>query len=155
MSNATETDRRVIDAYAVALDETDRCHIERADRPYIARILGAYLFDRNERTHCCELTASYYLIYLFTSVELTDAGHALDDDARGELYDRYEMEPSDDCYVHCGEIERMIAAGKPYTVSHYGDVAESDLEDGIDDANERHSAEMEAIQEDLSCNHPF
>ena len=40
MSNATETDRRVIDAYAVALDETDRCHIEPADRPYIARILA-------------------------------------------------------------------------------------------------------------------
>jgi hypothetical protein len=151
----TATDRREIDAYAVALDETADYNIDLAHRPYIRRILGAYLFDRNEHTHCCELTASYYLIFLFTSVELTDAGLALDDDARGELYDRYESEPSDERYVHCREIDRILEAAEPYRVCHYGDVAPNDLEDGIEDADERHAAEMECIREHLSCNHPF
>lgn len=150
---STATDRRVIDAYAVALDETHYYNIDAADQPYINRILRVYLFDRNEQTHCCELTPSYYLIWLYASVELTDAGQALDDDARGELYDRYETEPGDDCYMHCHTVDRIIDAKEPGTVDHYGDVPLHNLEDGISDNDERHSAEMEAIREDCSCNH--
>ncbi len=153
MTTATETDRRIIDAYAVALDET--FYIAPEDQPYVARIMGTYVFDRNEHTHCCEWTPSYYLIFVSTSIVLTDAGEALGESAREELYERYETEPSEDGYFHCHEIDRIIDAGKPFTVDHYGDVAQHDLEDGIEDADERHHAEMEAIREDLSCNHPF
>ena len=155
MTTATETDRHPIDAYAVQFDETTDYNIEPEDRPYVRRILGAYLFDRNQRTHCCELTPSYYLIYLFTQVELTDAGLALDDDARGVLYDRYEMEPSDDRYVHCGEINRYLETAGRANVFNYGDVAQHDLADEIADADERHNVEMESIREDLCGNYPF
>jgi len=155
MSIAT-TDRKVIDAYAVALNRTSDYNIEPEDRRYIARILEGYVFDRNQPTHCCELTPSYWLIYLFTSVELTDAGLALDDDARGDLYDRYEMESSDDCYIHCRVVNRIIEKMGPAYVCHYGDTArlEDDLDD-LDDLDARHDAELEHIREHLSANHPF
>jgi hypothetical protein len=151
---ATET-RRMIDAVAIALDETEYYQIDPEDAPYIRRILGGYVFDRNLHTHCCELTPSYFLIFLFTSVELTDAGLALDDDARGEIYDKYEYEGGDDCYMHVHTVDAIIAKAEPYTVCEYGDVTGHQLEDDIADVDERHDAELEAIHEDLCANHPF
>jgi hypothetical protein len=130
-------------------------HIEPADAPYIRRILEGYVFDRNQQTHCCELTPSYYLLYLFTSVELTDAGLALDDDARGTLYDRYEAESSDDCYVHCSDVERLLAPAALLTVNHYGDTQPYQQEEDVNDPEARHDAELENIREYLRCNHPF
>ena len=56
--------------------------------------------------------------------------------------------------MHCHDIERLIAAGTPYTVSHYGDVGPSDLADEIEDAEERYAAELEAIREDLCTTAP-
>lgn len=151
----TATNRREIDAYAVVLDETNLYTIDPADAPYIARIRGVYLFDRNERTHCCELTPSYYLIHLYDQVIPTDAGEALDDADREALYEKYEHNGGEDCYVHCGEIERIIDAGQPGRIVHYGDCAPNDLCDEIEDADERHSAEMEEIAEDMQGNCPF
>jgi len=153
MSN-TATDRRPIDAYAVALDQTLDYYIEPEDAPYIARIWEGYVFDRNQRTHCCELTPSYFLLYLQTRVELTDDGHALDDEARDRLCNRYEREPSDDCYVHCGDIERLIAKAEPRCALRYGDVEEHDFCDEIADADQRHDAEMERIREHLTYYDP-
>jgi len=149
---STATDRKVIDAYAVALDRTGDYNIESEDRHYIARILEGYVFDRNQQTHCCELAPSYWLLSLFASVELTDAGLALDDDARGKLYDRYEGENADDCYIHCSEIERIIEKAQPSYVCHYGDTVR---QEEVDDLDARHDAELENIREHLSCNHPF
>jgi len=152
MTTATANDRREIDAYAVALDETDHYNIDQADAPFIVRIRGVYLFDRNERTYCCELTPSYFLIHLYDQIEFADEA---DEDVREALDEKYAHEPSDDIYVHCGDIERIIAAGKPYTVSHYGDCAPNDWEDSIADPDERHRAEMERVAEDLCANCPF
>ena len=152
MNTATETNRREIDAYAVALDETEHYNIDPADAPYIQRIDGVYLFDRNEKTHCCELTASYYLIYLYASVVFTDD---ISDDLRNKLDEKYAHEPSDDIYVHCHTVDRIVAAGKPYTVSHYGDVGPDDLADDLQETDVRHNLEMEAIREDMCANCPF
>jgi len=152
MTTATGNDRRVIDAYAIALDETDYYNLHPADAPFIKRILGVYLFDRNERVHCCELPPSYFLIYLYTCVEFVDG---IDDDMREAIDEKFANEPSDDCYIHCSSIERIIAADTRSEIDHYGDVAANDLEDGIADPDERHSAEMDRIQEDLRGNCPF
>lgn len=151
MTTAQDTDRREIDAYAVALDETEYYNIDPADAPHIERIMGVYLFDRNERTHCCELTPSYYLIHLYDEIVFsTDA-----DDVMEALDEKYAHEPSDDIYVHCGEIEKIIREGRRDRINHYGDCAPHDLCDEIADADERHGAEMEEIAEDMCGNCPF
>ena len=151
-NTAQATDRRVIDAYAVALDETDHYNLDPADARYIKRIDGVYLFDAREQTHCCELTASYWLIYLYTSIVFTDDA---DDAVREALDEKYAHEPSDDIYVHCGSIDKIIREGKRDRIDHYGDCAEHDFCDEIADADKRHDAEMEEIREDLQGYCPF
>jgi len=74
MSNTTTTDRLPIDIYAVNLDFTDDFAIDPADRPYIENIRAIFMFDRNQRTHCCELTPSYYLIHLYDEIYWTGSG---------------------------------------------------------------------------------
>jgi hypothetical protein len=146
------TDRQPIDAYAVALDETEFYNLDPADARYIERIDWVYLFDRNERTHLCEWTPSYYLIYLYTDIVFTPDA---DEEIRDALDQKYAHEASDNEYMHCHDIERIIAANKRDRISHYGDVAQHDLVNEIEDAGERRDAELEAIREDLCANCPF
>jgi len=147
--DAAKTEPRTpIDAYVIALDETDHYYISEADRPYIRQIRGVYLFDRNERTHCCELTPSYYLIRLWDEVLLTEAGEALDDFAADRLYQEYEYCGGDDCYVHCHTIEKLIGDSKPFTVHHHGDTE-------VDEQDVDHDGQMEALREEFNCNHPL
>ena len=74
----TTTERKPIDAYAVALDETT-LRPARGRRQPRQKITGVYVFDRSQRTHLCELTPSYYLIYLYSQIIPTDD---TDDDTR-------------------------------------------------------------------------
>lgn len=147
----TETEvRPPIDAYAIALDETGHYEIDAADRPYIERIVGVYVFDRSERTHLCELTPSYYLIHLYDEVRLTPLGMDCEDERRlDEIYQKYEYCESQDIYVHCHSVERLLAQAeeRPFTVYHYGEP------ENEDDAE--HDEVMEALREELNCNHPF
>ncbi len=151
MTTETETERLPIDAWAVCLDETGHYNIDPADAPYIAAIHGVYVFDRNQQTHCCELTPSYYLIHLYDSVLFTGD---VSDEKREELDEKYCYCESDDIYVHCHEIDLMIARNKRGEVSHYGDVAGHDREDD-GTPEENREKEMEAIREDLCANCPF
>ena len=150
--------RTPIDAYAVSFDFTEYYNIDPADRPYIESIRAAFVFDRNQRTHLCELTASYFLIHLYDYVCLSAAAEQLDDDAREELRERldetYAHCGCDDEYRHCSGIERLIAANQPGNLYHYGDVEERRLADS-DDADENHAAGMETIREHLCGNCPF
>lgn len=137
-----------IDAYVVALDETDHYDIDPADRQFIRQIRGVYVFDRNERTHCCEWTPSYWLIHLYDEVLLTEAGEALDDHAADDLYQKYEYCGGDDIYVHCHSIDAIIRRNEPFTVYHYGDT-EVDQED-VD-----HDGQMDALREHFCGNCPL
>ncbi len=149
--NATENEvRTVIDAWAVSLDETSYYQIDRADAPFIAAIHGVYVFDRNQATHCCELTPSYDLIYLYTCIHIT-----LDttDEKREELDQKYGHEGCEDIYVHCHTIDALITKGDRWKVRQYGDVAKHRREeDGT--AEEMHAKEMDSIREDLCGNCP-
>jgi hypothetical protein len=139
-------ERTPIDAYVIALDETASYEIDDADRPYVRQIHGVYVFDRNQRTHCCEWTPSYYLIHLYDEVIFTEQGDTLDEYAADELYQKYEYCGGEDCYVHCHTIERIIERNEPFTVYHYGD---SD----VDEHDADYDAQMDAIREDCCCNH--
>jgi len=111
-----------IDARIIALDETSNYYLEPEKQRLIRAIKGVYLYDRNRHTHCCELTPSYYLIFLYNSVNLTDEGLALDNEARGELYDEYEYGTGgDNCYMHIRIIERLAEKAEAGEYYVYGD----------------------------------
>lgn len=143
----TNADAR-IDAYAIALDETDGYIIADKDRPYIRAIRGVYCFDRNRRTYCCELTPSYFLIHLYDAVIWTEAGEALDGFKLDELDQKYAYCGGEDCYMHCSRVQRIIDRDQPHTVGHIGDV---DWADPDMDYDER----IEALVEGLSADCPF
>lgn len=152
MTATIDIARRAIDAYAIARDETEFYNIDPADAPLIERIMGVYVFDRNERVHCGELTASYYLIHCYAAIHFTDAAS---DHDRERLDEKYGYAEGDSIYIHCRDIEKVIKAGQRDRINHYGDVAPNHLEDGIEDADEQRSREIESIREDLCANRPF
>jgi hypothetical protein len=148
--NTTETDRREIDAHAVEFNETEHYNIDEKDAPHIKSIQGVYVFDCNEVTHCCELTGSYYLIHLYTSICFNDG---VTDEIIDRLLDKYTHNPDNqDMYVHTAALNRQI---EDETTHHYGDCEAHDLEDDIEDIDARHTAEMERIADDLRANCPF
>jgi hypothetical protein len=139
-----------IDAYCVALDETDHYVIADEDKPKIEKIMGVYLFDKNEVTHCCELTPSYWLIHLYDEVV---CAKEVDDEERSRLDEEYGHEDAEDIYVHCRDIERIIEKAERWTVLHHGDPELPDDEDKTDEEN--HRDKMEALREHFCGNCPF
>jgi RimJ/RimL family protein N-acetyltransferase len=146
-----DLERSPIDAHVSALDETGHWNIDAEHAPYIKAIRGVYLFDRNERTHCCEITPSHYLIHLYDQVIFTDAGEELDDYAKDDIYQTYEYTgQSEDIYVHCRTVDRMIAkATKPgLNFDHYHDGTVN-----APYADTKHAEQMEALREHFCGNH--
>lgn len=139
-----------IDAYCLAFDETQGYAIAEADRPLIAQIQSVYLLDRNQRTHLCEITPSYYLTHLYDTVVAVDG---VGDEERDRLDSEYAHEASDDKYVHCHEIDWIIEARDRGVVYHYGDPEVPDDEDKTDEEN--HDAQMEALREHFCGNCPL
>ena len=125
-----------IDAFVVSFNETEHYFISEEHLPYIAQIRGIYFFNRNERTHVCEMTPSYWLMHVSDEVHLTEAGEALSDDDKAKIYEAYEHEGGDDMYIHCHIVDSMIKMrgkkrrGKVY---HYGKTGASYSEVSYDD----------------------
>lgn len=132
-----------IDAWAIALDETDNYAIDEADAPLIRQIRGVYLFDRNRRTHLCEITPSYWLIRLYDQVITHDD---MDEYQREGL--EYAYYSSSDIYVHCSTIDRLIEQNDRDVVDHYGHAGVS-----FDDVD--YDEQMESVREYLCGNCPF
>ena len=144
----TET-RSPIDARVIAIDETKFYTFPAEHAPYIDRILAVYLYDASERTHCCELTPSHFMIFLYHVVRLTKAGESLSDEERGKLYDEYEIENyGEDCYMHCRDLERRAEAGTPENYYNYGATEVSYEDSEYDD-------QIEGLIEHLNGNPPF
>ena len=144
----TETKlRSPIDARVIAINETEYYEFPAEHAPYIQAIRGIYLYDANQHTHCCELTPSYYLIFLYHSVLLTEAGKALDDEARRVLLEEYEVcNNGEDRYVHCSTVERLAKATGDYL--EYGATEVS-----YDD--ETYDEQIEGLIEYFGGNPPF
>ncbi len=134
-----------IDAWSIALDETNHYGIFNADAPLIKQIRAVYLLDRNQRTHACEVTPSYWLIHLYDQVILFDD---VEESQREELYDVYECHPGEDIYVHCSAIDQLIDENDHGVVNHYGDPGVS-----FDDVD--YNDQMESLREYLCCNCPL
>lgn len=89
---------------AVALDETRYYSIAEADKPLIKAIKSVYIYNRDERTFCCEITPSHYLEYLYTYVEYADEPS---DEVQDHITTTYCYEPTDDFYMHCHVVKRL------------------------------------------------
>ena len=136
-----------IDAYVVAFSQIWDYAIKEEDQPHIQDIRGVYLFDRNQRTFCCEMTPSYWLIHLYDEVILTpEADEALNESEKDAIYQEYEYCGGDDIYVHCHTIDGMISHSKPNAVHHYGGTNVSFNDSDYDE-------QMEGLREHFSCNH--
>jgi hypothetical protein len=135
-----------IDARAISLDETEHYLIAEADKPFVRRIMGVYLYDRNSHTHLCEITASYWLIHLYDEVVLTEEGEKLDDFEKERLYQEHETCGSDDTYMHVSAVDSMeenFAKSRYYV---YGDP-------GVSFADVPYEDQMESLREYLNANH--
>lgn len=144
----TET-RSPIDARVIAIDETEHYTFPVEDRPYIKKILAVYLYDANERTHCCELTPSHFLRYLYHVVRLTEAGENLSDERREDFYTDYEVSNfNEDVYMHCATLEQLAEAGTPEDYHNYGATGVSYEDSDYDD-------QIEGLVEHLNGNPPF
>ena len=135
-----------IDAVVVAFDETQYYVFKGDEAEYIEKILGVYLIDLNEITHCCELTPSYYLRHIYDTMVLTEAGEALDDFEKERLSQEYEFCESNDKYVHCGSIDKMVRSGE--SVYSYGATDVSYEDSSYED-------QIEGLMEHFRGNCPF
>ena len=96
---------------AVCLDETSSYNFDPEDVPFIDKMLGAYVYDPEERTHLCEFTPSYWLERLYCTALLKAD---VSDEVKGRIYDRYELNSNSEAgiYMHCSDIERLSAEDK-------------------------------------------
>ena len=92
------------DFWAVALNVTSHYEIEEKDRPFIKSINDVFMYDQNTRTHLCEATPSYYLVYLYTFVLFVEGAP---DEVVGEIEQRYCYEPTENSYLHCSDVEAL------------------------------------------------
>lgn len=74
------------------------------DHAWIQGIDGVYFYDANEQTHCCEITPSYFLRALRYSVRVHSD---CPEQVREQIWERYEAEYPEDCYMHCSVVDNM------------------------------------------------
>jgi hypothetical protein len=86
------------------------------------QIWTVYFFDPNEKTHCCEITPSYWLEFLDSFFE-RDYYDANGDLSRENERERDGLEESirtgqiqcdPSCYVHCHEIDHLFEEKNKY-----------------------------------------
>jgi hypothetical protein len=146
-----------IDARVIALNCSHNYLIDEKHQPFIVRIEEVYLYDKNERTHCCEFTPSYYLIQLYTRVIFTPAGDQLNDHKQDEIFQVYEHEATDNIYVHCHEIDALESKAQPdgFTYHVHGDPEFQESEGDFESEEAYHDAVMEALREHFQANCPI
>jgi len=152
-----DLDRLPIDAWVVAIDETSNYEIDEEDRPKIIAIRGIYIFDRHTRTHCCELTPSYYLIHLYDQVLLVDDtgppawldnpdAPPVDPYWQDTLYAKYEHEGNENRYYHCYSIDHLIENGREN--HNYAQAGAA----GVDYSEMSHDDQMDSLRERYCAN---
>ncbi len=130
------------DWWAVEIDETRNWNLDDKDRPFVEKITGVYFYDRNEHTHCCELTPSYYLRTLGSSIHFkSDTPDAVQERITDALAS--ELYGGDDIYMWVMHVEAIDDKHK----HHYG---------ALDDADDCTKEEQEdAVREYYNGNSPF
>jgi hypothetical protein len=135
-----------IDARLIAVNQTEFYQIKEQDKPFIRAIRAVYLYDRNEVTHLCEFTPSYFLIHLYDEVILTNAGADQDAFRQDEIFQRYEYCGSEDTYMHCHDVDQLARSGKRFTHHKHGST-------GVKLTDVPREEQMESLREHFCGNH--
>ncbi len=148
MYSTDETVFAPISPCVVALDQTEYWNIKPEHKEHIKAIRTVYFYNKNEVTHCCEITPSYCLYFLYHEVILTDkAVMDVSEQYQSIIYDTYENEPTDErvTYAHCRDIDALEDKGVHYQSTNgclnfsYDDVSYDD--------------QIESYIEHYRCNH--
>lgn len=140
-----------IDARCISLDETKYYNFNPEHAPFIEKMYGIYLYDKNSYTHCCEFTPSYFLIHLYDSCVLNEAGQALSEEKKDEIYQAYEHTgENEDKYVHCSSIDSLEKelVKKSFRYHRYGRT-------GVRLRTVPREQQMESLQEHFRANCPL
>lgn len=101
---------------AVRLDETSNWDADFLKKYRIEKVFGVYVYNRNRRVHCCEMTASYELNFVESQFEF-EAGFYPEDQLSEEIDDlRIEAEAGTELvsYYHCHSIDKIPVRRKRY-----------------------------------------
>lgn len=95
------------DFRVIAIDEseyiTDPAILEKA-----GRVFGVYMYDKNEVTHCCEITPSYCLYPLYNSWEKSGDDYYEEHEAeRDEIEDDLRLRDYDVTYMYCYSVDAL------------------------------------------------
>lgn len=131
-----------IEAWNIRFEETPEWNFPGHLAPHVAKVWTVFLFDRNQQTHYCEITPSYWLMPLYTYAEFVGDPEDRVKDEIGEII--LSNQDYEGGYCHCHTIDPLIKQGDRTRVLYRGrlDLAEDD------DREE----EFERIREQHSCN---
>jgi len=125
---------------------------------HIKEIYGVYLFDRNERTHLCSFSASYWLHHLYNCPVFVGGEDDTPDDIK-DTANQYLMHTEEPRYYDTNSIDAIIDKHlldtDPKVVLHVGNPgADFTMLDGDTDG-ERYDNMMDALVEHYSSNWPL
>jgi hypothetical protein len=104
-----------IDIWLLVQDETEYWNLDPQHMAMIERIEGVYLYDKNQVTHCCEVTASYCLLFVENrAVFKPDVSEEDIDEIDGII--RGVPQEQDVTYMHCHTVDDIPDRKK----HHYG-----------------------------------
>ena len=131
---------------AIVFDETDHWFLCES-APFVASMIGVYIYDANSRVYLCEVTPSYQLIYLYSDVIFRDVlWGPFSDSLREEVRDAllYSVSGMEDMthYRHVSDVDLVPAENKVA----YGPV---------DDWSELKDRGEEQVREYFQGNCPF
>lgn len=95
----------------VAIDETHHYTDENFVKA-CGKIFTVYFYNKNEITHLCELTGSYYLIPLYSYAE-----NDVSDEIKDELDEIDARYGSDPIYVHAHQVDSMKTVKAPASLN--------------------------------------
>lgn len=95
-----------------------------------SRVFGIFIFDDEVVTHVCEMTPSYWMVWVgyvtVPSDELDAYLDTLSREDRDEFFD-YEHESEEGCYVHCSDADN-----NPATITYRERDPEETREDDLE-----------------------
>lgn len=128
----------------VRLEQTQMWKLDTPLHPD-AKIFGVYLVDLNEVTHCCEVTPSYCLHFLYNTGNLW-----LTDEQQEEVM---SMTDEERCmYMHCSAIDRLPVSQGVEGSCMYVSPAEIDSVEALEESYDKL---VESLIETYNANHIY
>ena len=91
---------------AIRMDETRHWTDDIKSRVKV--IYSHYLFDEHQCTHCCEITPSYWLMWVGFDIEMEDPEAEIPDDLYEAIESAYQSNALENSgYHHCRVIDRI------------------------------------------------